>query len=222
MNVRARAGARGFTLLEVLIAMSIFALISAMTFQGLQTSMTMQEKVEATATELSDVQLVMTLMLDDFMNVVRRPVRAAFGVDRLPAFDDEAPLVGGSDDSYACEAVFTRAGLPPGRLLRAGLQRVAWCTDSGNRLYRLSWPVLDPAQDSLPVESLLLENVILFEIQPRWRRDNYGRETAAWLEMLPQSIEVTLEVERGEAGESVSFVRRFPGLQDVYPWLEER
>ena len=222
MNVVLRGGARGFTLLEVLIAMSIFALISAMTFQGLQTSMTMQEKVEATATELSDVQLVMTLMLDDFMNVVRRPVRAAFGNDRLPAFDDEAPLVGGSEDSYACEAVFTRAGLPPGRLLRAGLQRVAWCTDSDNRLYRLSWPVLDPAQDSLPVESLLLDNVILFDVQLAWRRDNYGRQTAAWLEMLPQSIEVTLELERGDAGDSVSFVRRFPGLQDVYPWLEER
>lgn len=217
---RARAG--GFTLLEVLIAMSIFALVSAMTFQGLQTSMTMQEKVEESATQLSDVQLVMTLMLEDFMNVVRRPVRPAFGTDRLPAFNDEPPLVEGGADVYTCEAVFTRAGLPPGRLLRAGIQRVAWCTDSDNRLFRLAWPVLDRAQDSAPVESLLLDNVILFDIQPQWTSDIYGKNTVARLEMLPQSVEVTLELERGDAGETVSFVRRFPGLQDVYPWLEQR
>jgi len=62
----------------------------------------------------------------------------------------------------------------------------------------------------------------LFDIQPQWSSDIYGKNAVARLEMLPQSVVVTLELERGDAGETVSFVRRFPGLQDVYPWLEQR
>ncbi|MBC6414566.1 MAG: type II secretion system minor pseudopilin GspJ [Chromatiales bacterium] len=212
----------GFTLIEVLIAMAIFAVISAMTFQGLQTSMMVQQNVEEKSATLNDIQLVMTLLLDDFLNVTRRPILPAFGEERLPAFQEETNEYT-RDDSYYCEVSFSRAGVEPGGLIRSGLYRVSYCQQE-DRLYRLSWPVLDRSQDSQPVVSVLLENVVSFDIQPYWsvvrEKDQNSR---AYLESLPTDegdegtgIEVEL-VLRDQNDNERTFSRRFPGLGE-YPW----
>ena len=212
----------GFTLIEVLIAMAIFAVISAMTFQGLQTSMMVQQNAEERSAELNDIQLVMTLLLDDFLNITRRPILPALGEDRLPAFQEESNEYT-SDNSYLCEVSFSRAGLDPGGLIRSGLHRVAYCQQQ-DKLYRLSWPVLDRAQDSQPVVSVLLENVVSFDVRPYWsvvrERDQNSR---AYLESLPTNegddgtgIEVEL-VLRDQNDNERAFTRRFPGLGE-YPW----
>ena len=213
---------KGFTLIEVLIAMAIFAVISAMTFQGLQTSMLVQQKAEQKSAELNDVQLVMTLLLDDFLNITRRPILPALGEERLPAFQEDSSEYT-KDNSYFCEASFSRAGLDPGGLIRSGLHRVAYCQQD-DKLYRLSWPVLDRAQDSQPVVSILLENVISFDVRPYWslaREQN--PDTLAYLEALPindgndgSGIEVEL-VLIDQNDKEHTFTRRFPGLGE-YPW----
>ena len=212
----------GFTLIEVLIAMSVFAVISAMTFQGLQTSMMVQQNAEEKSAELNDIQLVMTLLLDDFLNVTRRPILPALGEERLPAFQEDSNEYT-KDNSYYCEVSFSRAGVEPGGLIRAGLYRVAYCQQE-DKLYRLSWPVLDRAQDSQPVVSVLLENVVSFSVSPYWgavrEKDKNSR---AYLESLPTNegeegsgIDVELVLKDNNDKER-TFIRRFPGLGE-YPW----
>ena len=212
----------GFTLIEVLIAMAIFAAISAMTFQGLQTSMMVQQSAEEKSAELNDIQLVMTLLLDDFLNITRRPILPALGEDRLPAFAEDSNEYT-SDNSYFCEVSFSRAGLEPGGLIRAGIHRVAYCQQE-DKLYRLSWSVLDQAQDSQPVVSILMENVISFDVRPYWSLvREQDQNSRAYLESLPTNegtegtgIEVEL-VLRDQNDNERAFTRRFPGLGE-YPW----
>ena len=217
--------AKGFTLIEVLIAMAIFAVISAMTFQGLQTSMMVQQSAEEKSAELNDIQLVMTLMLDDFLNVARRPIFPAFGDERLPAFQEDSDEYT-KDNSYYCEVSFSRAGLDPGGLIRSGLHRVAYCQQQ-DKLYRLSWPVLDRAQDSQPVVSILLENVVSFSVDPQWSdAREQDQNSRAYLESLPWDegeegggIKVEL-VLKDQNDDERTFTRHFPGLGE-YPWRLE-
>ena len=154
---------KGFTLIEVLIAMAIFALVSAMTFQGLQTSLAVQQKVIGRSDELNDIQLLMTLLFDDFFNMARRPIREALGNKTRSFFERDIEEYSATN-SYDCPVAFTRSAIEPGGLARAGLYRVAYCQQA-DKLYRLSWPVLDRAQDSEPAESLLLQRVEQFEVE---------------------------------------------------------
>ena len=156
----------GFTLIEIMVAMVIFSIISVMTFQGLQTSIQVQQRVENRATTFKEVQLLMNLLHQDFSNLVRRPVRAAFGKAKKPAFDINPPEQELTDKVYSdCRVEFTRIGSSNGiKELRAGLSRVAYCLNDDNDLYRLSWPILDRDQSSLPVESFLLSSVKEFSI----------------------------------------------------------
>ena len=148
----------GFTLIEVLIATAIFAVISTITFQGLQSSMEVQHRVESHAQDLSEMQLVWTVLFQDFVNMTRRPIREE-GRDKLyPAFD-----LSPEDDSD-CIVSFTRAGLPLSNALPAGMQRLAYCIRESS-LYRVVWPVLDRPADVEAQESLLMENIEDFIVE---------------------------------------------------------
>lgn len=147
----------GFTLLEVLIATAIFAVISGITFQGIQASMNVQERVEGRAQELTELQLVWTVLFQDFVNMTRRPVREEGASGKYPAFDLEP-------DDGDCVVSFTRAGLPRTSALPAGMQRLAYCLRGGD-LYRVVWPVLDRPSDVEPQESLLMEEVEGFTVE---------------------------------------------------------
>ena len=203
----------GFTLIEVLIATAIFAVISAITFQGLQTSMTVQERVEGRAQDLVEMQLVWTVLFQDFMNMTRRPIREEGRVKRYPAFDLEP------EDDGDCIVSFTRAGLPESASLPAGMQRLAYCIREGD-LYRVVWPVLDRPSDVEPQESLLMEDVEDFIVDtypenfdPDVKKDipvatTVTPVTATKLEELPVGVKVTIE-----ARDQV-FVRLFPGGEE--------
>ncbi len=210
----------GFTLLEVLIATAIFAVISAIAFQGIQSSMSVQERVEQRAQDSVEIQLVWTILFQDFANMTRRPIREE-GRDRpYPAFDLEA-----GDDSD-CIVSFTRAGLPSSAALPAGMQRLAYCIRDDS-LYRAVWPVLDRPSDVKPQESLLLEDVEDFVIDTYpddfgadLRRSKVSADATALdthkYEELPVGVKVTIEV-RDE-----TFVRWFPGGEEYRLDIDEK
>ncbi len=206
----------GFTLIEVLIATAIFAVISAITFQGIQSSMTVQQRVEGRAQDLAEMQLVWTVLFQDFVNMARRPVREEGRAQPYPAFDLEP------EDDGDCVVSFTRAGLPSSAALPAGMQRVAYCVREDS-LYRMVWPVLDRPFDAESQESLLMEDVEDFIVEtypddfdpdrekpgvpaggastrPNADTDMFNSE-----EDLPVGVRVTIEAR------DRTFVRLFPG-----------
>ncbi|TCK19404.1 general secretion pathway protein J [Thiogranum longum] len=156
-------GMRGFTLLELLVALSIFAAIGVMAYSGLANVMRQQSQTEAYADRMQDLQLAYRVLKRDFEQIIDRSIRNEFG-DVMPA------LVTGGD--YA-GVEFTHAGYPnPAGYLRSNLQRVAYLVDD-DRLVRRSWRVLDRSQDSQPDEQQLAEGVRAFSVRYLDLQDNW-------------------------------------------------
>ena len=181
----------GFTLLELLVAVAIFAVIGAMAYGGLQNIMDQQQQTGQHSERLKALQLVYRVLQRDLEQIVNRPIRNEFG-------DSVEALIGGSGFSGV---EFSRAGHPnPAGFLRSEIQRVAYIPDQ-DRLLRRSWRVLDRAQDSQPDEQVLAEGMVEFAMrfldQNREWQDSWpplqvpgGGSTG-----LPLAVEVKLELE---------------------------
>jgi general secretion pathway protein J len=183
---------RGFTLVELLVALAIFAVLSLLAYGGLASVLDGSELTSARGARLGQLQRTVTHLVDDLTLAGRRPVRDAFG-DPLPA------LVGGAGAAAVLE--LTRGGWPnPTGQPRSSLQRVAYDLVDGTLVRRI-WPVLDRAPDSTPLEQRLLDGVTAFEL--RFRADRQARWQAAWPPAagapgdgaLPLAVELALEVE---------------------------
>jgi len=181
----------GFTLLELLVALSIFALISAMAYGGLQSVMTQQQQTGARSERLADLQKAYRIMQRDLEQIVSREIRNEFG-DRIGS------VVGGSGFDGV---EFSRAGYPnPAGFLRSEIQRVAYVPDQ-DTLLRRTWRVLDRAQDTEPDEQKLVESMSRFEMrfldqsnkwQERWPP---AAGLGAAVAELPVAVEVQLELD---------------------------
>jgi general secretion pathway protein J len=183
---------RGFTLLELLIALAIFAMTGAMAYSGLQQVLNQQHSTEKVAQRLSDLQKAYRIMQRDLEQLTRRGIRNEFG-------DSVGALVGGSGYSGV---EFSRTGYAnPAGFLRSDIQRVAYVPDQ-TTLLRRTWRVLDRAQDSVPDEQHLVEGMRRFTIR-FLAQDDTWQETwpppsaaaAGTGSDLPKAIEVVLEVD---------------------------
>lgn len=175
---------RGFTLLELIVVLLVFAVMSVMAYGGLRSVLTARVDVEAAMDRTARYQRTFRKVRDDLQQVRARPVRDGFG-DLQPAL-----LSVGGDG-----LLFTRGGWRNPLLApRASLERVRYRL-ADRTLYRDSWRVLDRAQDSAVVELPLLERVDVL----RWRflddarewQDEWPSEQAG----VPGMIELQLETE---------------------------
>lgn len=200
--------AAGFTLLELLIAIAIFALLGLGTYRMLDSVLRSDASTRAHELQLRELVRAMAAFERDLLQVTARPVRDPFGEPR-PA------MLGEEGETPALE--LSRLGWrnPLGRP-RAGLQRVRWQL-SGEQWQRHYWNVLDQAQDSQPQVQQALEGVTRLQLR---YLDGDGAWHASWppegggeksLQALPQALELVLEHRRhGE-------LRRLLRLPDVLP-----
>ena len=147
---------RGFTLVEVLIAMAITTLISVVAYTGLSSALSGAESLRSASGRAHDINQTLALLSRDLRQVVNRPVVDEFG-QVVPA------LMGGE---MAREPLaLTRAGWHNSTAApRSTLQRVRWWLEDG-RLWRGYFPVLDRTAGTEPVETAILEGVERFELR---------------------------------------------------------
>ncbi len=176
---------RGFTLLELLVALAIFAVLGVAAYAGLDAVLGAKDRIEAKSDQLGRLQMLFVLMGRDIEQAADRGVRDNFG--------DPLPPMFGNDTAFE----FTRAGWRnPAGLKRSELQRVSYGL-SDEALTRASWDVLDRAQDSEPRRARLLDDVSALEIR---YLDGAGEWRSEWPAagssgtQLPRAVEVTLEV----------------------------
>jgi general secretion pathway protein J len=160
-SVRAsRSAQAGFTLVELLLAIAISALVAALAYAGLSTAIGASAGMQVQVRQLSDIQRALNILEEDLLQVRPRAITNGFG-------SQEAAFRGGVFQDALLE--FTRGGFGnPQGLARSELQRVRYVLADG-RLWRQSWPVLDRVAENQPPQSvLLLENVAA--VQPGFLR----------------------------------------------------
>ncbi|HVT35841.1 MAG TPA: type II secretion system minor pseudopilin GspJ [Nevskiaceae bacterium] len=138
----------GFTLLELVVAIGIFALVALMAYGGLNSVLKGRRQVEESLDRTGEFQRAYRWLRDDFQQVRTRPARDAYG--------DAQPALRGDHDT---RVEFTRGGWRnPAELPRPGLERVDYILQD-KKLMRESFRVLDQGQDSKAVQSELLDQV---------------------------------------------------------------
>jgi general secretion pathway protein J len=186
--------ARGFTLLELLIAIAIFALLGLGTYRMLDSVLQTDKVTRSHEAQLRELVRAMAAFERDLLQVQARPVRDPFGEPR-------AALLAEVGDDGALE--LSRSGWRnPLAQPRASLQRVRW-QRSGEQWQRLYWTVLDQAQDSQPQVQQALDGVTALQLRYQdakgvWH-DNWPPESGPGednLAVLPQALELLLEHRR--------------------------
>ncbi|MDP6376423.1 MAG: type II secretion system minor pseudopilin GspJ [Pseudomonadales bacterium] len=139
---------RGFTLVEMLVALSVFALVGVISARLVSSTVENHARVSERDGRLVEMQRAMLMIKRDLIQLSSRGIRDMLG-------DPMQPLLIGSNGAIE----FTRTGWRnPLQHKRAELQRVAYTVEEGD-LYRLYWNVLDRAQDSEPFRQKLLTKV---------------------------------------------------------------
>lgn len=216
---------RGFTLLEVLLAMAITALVALMAYAGLSTAMTAASRHGEQARKLVDLQTTVSWITRDLRESVDRDI--ATGDEREPAmWGGENPVLerpfGGDDRENIL--VLTRVGWDNPRGLRRGaIQRVRYRLDADNNLWRDYWPVLDRLDDELRQSVKMMGGVKAVTVQfldgksgnnataqlggewmPRWPM-NKGDS------LLPIAVQIELDVD------GIGTITRIVGLANEQP-----
>jgi general secretion pathway protein J len=115
--MKAAARQAGFTLLEVLVAITVFAVLSAGVYRVLSSMVQAQATIVTHADDLRELQRAMWIMAADIEQIAMRDVKGEFN-DRLPA-------VVTNEDDYILQ--FTRQGLRNPLLFnRSDLQRIGY------------------------------------------------------------------------------------------------
>ena len=177
---------RGFTLLELVVALAVFAVVSAAAYGGLRIILDARDATTHHQERLARLQTTMALFAREVEQVVPREVRDGFG-------DGKLALVA---ENSAVE--FTHAGWRnPAGLTQSNLQRVAYRLVEGD-FVRFHWKVLDLGHDSEPTQRVLLDKLSELEFkfldhQRSWHSQWPPPETEATTE-LPIALEVVLDL----------------------------
>lgn len=195
-----RRAVAGFTLLELLIAIALFALLGLATYRMLEAVLRSDEVVRAQETQLRQLGRAVWRLERDLMQAVPRPVRDGYGDERNAFVGQLAGFEGGA----ALE--LTRSGWRnPTGMRRSNLQRVGWRL-AGDTLERLYWTVLDRDLDSEPRVQQVLDDVIELRLRyldeenswhEEWPPFEFGRgDPEEQARRLPVAVEVSFDHQR--------------------------
>lgn len=187
----------GLVLLELLVALAIFAILAAIAYGALDRVVKAREHIAAQSDRLRDLQLAVSRIERDLRSVAARPIRDAYGAVQ--------PALAGSRRTIE----LTRYGFAsPTAEARALLGRVAWTVVDG-ALRSAAYDALDRAPQTRAEPRTELDGVT----EMRLRYLDASDWVDAWPpsrgpndepERLPRAIELTLVLD--DYGEIVRLV----------------
>lgn len=210
MMIRTTSHASGFTLLELLIAIAVFAVLAIMSYGTLSNVLQAQTQTRDMAQKLYRVQQAVLHLERDIMQIVVRPIRDEYG-------STQNAVVGNESGKYRLE--FSRTGRPNPMLApRSFLQRVAYVmpVEEEHKLYRYVWPSMDRPDDpeaAAPNKLLLLDDVE--ELTLRFYSED-GEEQSSW---PPQSQTLT-QPSYTVMPKAIKVVLKLKGMGEIYRLFE--
>ncbi|MFT5503694.1 MAG: general secretion pathway protein J [Gammaproteobacteria bacterium] len=187
---------RGFTLLEIMVAVAIFSFIAVLAMPALTDLMKKRDAISKSNQQISALQFAISYLERDWSQVSTRNIRDRYG-------SNENNIVI-EDNSVK----FTRSGHSNLlSVMRSNLQRVEYLVEDNN-LVRKHWRSLDQGVGEEPVVQILLEQINQFEV---------GLKTAdeKLIDTWPNELS-----ERTGAPIAFSFVINLRGLGEIERILE--
>ena len=211
MRRQHRSADRGLTLIELVVAMAIFALVAVMGLQALTGAMRMRDRLTQIDSETAELGLALGLLRNDLRALVPLLFHMPSG-GTASALELRGPVLGLS--------LAGQPDLPPGP--GPGLQRAEWRLDpAAGTLSRRVWPALYPARaDAVSREMEVLGGVRGWSLRSHWPEQGWvagvtsgelqiapsdpGADSDAaqslvpesYSSTLPQAIELVLQTER--------------------------
>lgn len=197
-----RSSARGFTLLEILVAVFVFAIFSAMAYGGLSRLLENRARIDEERAFWREIALGFVRMEQDFSLARNRPVRNSGG-NPVEAFRGQPTDTRAVADP---SVEFSRGGIVVPNGYTADTQRVGYRLVDDN-LVRVTWPVLDRAPQTQPAMTPLLHNVEEFQVRffqaSQQSGTSSGGLSGTWIQHwpplgstqhnpLPEAVEVTV------------------------------
>lgn len=195
----------GLSLLELVVAMALFALVAVMGLQLMTGTLRMRDRLEVTATESAEFSRALALLRADLTNAV--PLLFDPPGDAPPL----SALIATPDGFHL--SIAGQFDLPPIKGL--GIHRVQWHRTSDGTLFRSLWPVLSPAAPGAQSpESPVLTGVTAVSLRSFWPVQGWVNGTnapqvtvsgpaqdsdrgplaaSAYTDQLPIAVEVTLQ-----------------------------
>ena len=197
----------GLTLLEVMVAVSILAVIAVLSYQALD--------VATDSSEISQEKLAELRRLDRIWILMENDLRNALAYDKKPTYGDDLPAMQVGGQEYWL--MFLRGGHHnPLNLPRSELLRVAYNIDD-EVLWRYSW--IDPHtmdEDFAQKQKMIdgVEGVETRVLTPDAKSFSAGPWSDTWppngvKNQLPRAIEIKLTLK--QAGELTRLMSLAPG-----------
>ncbi len=198
---------QGFTLIEIMVAVAIFAVMSVMAWGALSRSLTDAEMLTARMDRLQAIQRSVRFLVTDISQTAPRSVRNELGDTQMPA------ILSSLTGDFALELTHGGWNNPAG-LPRGSQQRSAYRLEE-DELVRYHWTVLDRTYSNEPVATVLLDDVesLLFRFY-----DDSGASSEVWppqsavgsssARLRPRAVEVVLSL--GDVGEITRLVEVAP------------
>ena len=189
---------RAFTLIEILVAVAIFAVLSTLAYGALGQIILSSEVLSERQQRILAIQKTMRTLSQDFLQLSPRPVRDELG--------DGFGAALRSDFQNAFAVELTRGGWNnPMSLPRGTLQRAAYRIEE-DELIRYHWRVLDRTFNNELVAVSMLEDVesivfLFMQENGEWTEQwpPQGRQGPQGLRLRPRAVQVVLNlVDEGE------------------------
>lgn len=179
----------GFTLLEMLVAIAIFAMLGLAANSVLSTVIKNDEITKEFSAKLKAMQQGFGALERDLGQMVARTPRLLEGGRGSTVFQTGSDML----DSESEALVFFRLGWlnPDGILPRGSLQSVAYVVRD-NALERWYYPYPEPEFGAEPIKTIVMKNVLSVEysfyMEDKWERKVDGTK-------LPKAIAMEIELE---------------------------
>lgn len=176
----------GFTLIEILVALAVFAALAAIAWGALSQIAKTRSALDQQQQRFARIVRTVSSLERDLRQAISRPVRGNFG--------ELVPAVSGSGERIE----LSRLGLAnPRAEQRSNIERVRYEVES-HVLRSGHYDVLDRAAGSKPRWREMLDGVERFRLryldgQGAWREQWPPRETS--VEVLPRAIEFSIELD---------------------------